>query len=87
MWLGSSQLHLDELFSPAIAGTLPREGGTVNIVELIRSADSLQKLQMQLEKNALVSCQQFCGLWLWQRFSHGMVVCPLFCMVSQCFAR
>ena len=47
MWLGPSQLHLDELFSPGIAGTLPREGGTINIVELIRSADSLQKLQMQ----------------------------------------
>ena len=59
MWLGPSQLHLDELFSPAIAGTLPREGGTINIVELIRSADSLQKLQMQLEKMHLCRVSSF----------------------------
>ena len=59
MWLGSSQLHLDELFSPAIAGILPPEGGTINIVELIRSADTLQKLQMQLEKMHLCRVSSF----------------------------
>ena len=45
------------------------------------------KIANAVRKNALVSCQQFCGLWLWQRFNHDMVVCPLFCIVSQCFAR